>query len=198
MGINESTKSNERPSTFTWIYAVVAIVLVLITIFAVTFAIQEHNDRVLSEEITETASGLEETGVRITSIRDAEMKDLNDYVRAFSEMAPLLDTYDRELQRITDLYNESRVRDKSLLRVDRLYRKPHLTNWQSMSEILDITRALSKVMRQETLVIQNMAQLSEPDRMQFWHEHYLPLEAQEKGLRAKLLIVGQQMPPAEQ
>jgi len=34
--------------------------------------------------------------------------------------------------------------------------------------------------------------------MQFWHEHYLPLEAQEKGLRAKLLIVGQRMTPAEQ
>jgi hypothetical protein len=29
---------NERPSTFTWIYAAGAIVLVLVTIFAVTFA----------------------------------------------------------------------------------------------------------------------------------------------------------------
>jgi len=34
--------------------------------------------------------------------------------------------------------------------------------------------------------------------MQFWHEHYLPLEAQEKGLRAQLLIVGQRMTPSEQ
>lgn len=43
---------NERPNTFTWIYAAVAIVLVPVTIFAVTFAIQEHNDRVLNDEIT--------------------------------------------------------------------------------------------------------------------------------------------------
>ena len=113
-------------------------------------------------------------------------------------MAPLLDTYDRELQRITDLYNESRVRDESLLRVDRLYCKPHLTNWESMSEILDITQALSKVMRQQASVIQNVAQLPEAEQMQFWHEHYLPLEAQHKGLRARLLIVGQRMSPAEQ
>jgi hypothetical protein len=117
---------NERQLPFKWIYAAIAVVLVLITVFAVTFAIQEHNDRVLSEDVTETASELQETG------------------GAFSEMAPLLDTYDRELQRITDLYNESRVRDKSRLRVDRLYRKPHLTNWESMSEILDITQALRK------------------------------------------------------
>ena len=189
---------NKRQLKFNGIYAAIAVVLVLITVFAVTFAIQEHNDRVLSEDITETASELQETGARIASIRDADMKDMNDYVRAFSEMAPLLDNYDRELQRITGLYNESRVRDKSRLRVDRLYRKPRLTNWESMSEILDITQSLSKVMRQEASVIQNMGQLPDSERMQFWHEHYLPLEAHEKGLRARLLIVGQRMSPAEQ
>ena len=70
-------------------------------------------------------------------------------------------------------------------------------NWESMSEILDITQAFSKVMREETSVIQNMAQLPERERIQSWYEHYLPLEAQEKGLRARLLIVGQRMSPAE-
>jgi hypothetical protein len=177
---------------------VIGFVLILVTILALAFATQEHNDRVLSEEITETASELQDTGSRITNIRDADMRDMNDYVRAFSEIGPLLDTYDRELQRITDLYNQSRDRDKRLLSVGRLYRKPRLMNWESMSEILDVTRAMSKVMRQEASVIQNMAQLPEPERMQFWHEHYLPLEAQEKGLRARLLIVGQRMSPAEQ
>src|SRR5215469_1192320 len=187
---------NERPRKFTWIYATGAVVLVLVTIFAVAFAVQEHNDRVLSEELTETASELQDTGARITSIRGAEMKNMDDYVRAFSEIGPLLDNYDRHLQKITALYNQARERDKRLLRVERLYRRPHLTNWESISEILDITGALNRVMRQETSVIQNMAQLPETERMQFWHEHFLPLEAQEKGLRAKLLIVGQRMSPA--
>jgi hypothetical protein len=126
------------------------------------------------------------------------MKNMDDYVRGFSEIGPVLDTCDRHLQRITDLYNEARERDRRLLRVERLYRKPHFTNWESMSEILDITRALSKVMRQETSIVQTMAQRPESEQMQFWHEHYLPLESQEKGLRAKLLIVGQRMTPAEQ
>jgi len=189
---------NERQGKFTWIYATGAAVLVLVTILAVAFAVQEHNDRVLSEELTETASELQDTGARITSIRDTDLKSMDDYIRAFSEIGPLLDDYDRHLQKITDLYNQARERDKRLLSVERLYRRPHLTNWESMSEILDITGALNKVMRQETSVIQNMAQLPEPERMQFWHEHFLPLEAQEKGLRAKLLIVGQRMSPAEQ
>jgi hypothetical protein len=67
-----------------------------------------------------------------------------------------------------------------------------------MSEIQNIGRALNKVFRQEASVIQNMAQLPESERMQFWHEQFLPLEVQEKALRAKMLIVGQRMSPAEQ
>src|SRR5215469_416362 len=190
--------SNERPSTFTWIYAAGALVLVLITIFAVTFAVQEHNDRVLSDEINRTASELQDTGARITSIRDADMKDMNDYIRAYSEIAPLLDDYDRHLQRITDLYSQAHQGDESLLNITRLYRMPHITNWENLSEILGISRALSQVMRQETSIIHNMAELPPSERTPFWHEHYLPLEAQEKGLRAKLLIIGQRMSPAEQ
>jgi hypothetical protein len=190
--------SNERPSTFTWIYAAGAIVLVIVTMFAVTFGIQEHNDRVLTDEITGTASELQDTGARLMSIRDADMKDMNDYIRAYSQMEPLLYDYDRQLQRITDLYNQARERDRRLLRVERLYRRPHLTNWESMSEILDISRALNRVLRQEASFIKNMAVLPESERMQFWHEQFLPLEAQEKALRAKLLIVEQRMSPAEQ
>lgn len=197
MGVNEATTS-ERPTTLVWILAVVAVVLVVTTIFAITFAIQEHNDRVLSDEITATASELQDTGARIMSIRDADMKDMNDYIRAYSQIEPLVNEYDKELKRITDLYNEARERDRRLLRVERLYRKPHLTNWENMSEILDITRSLNRVLRQETSIIQNMASLPESERMQFWHEQFLPLEAQEKALRARLLVVGQRMSPAEQ
>jgi DNA-binding FrmR family transcriptional regulator len=80
---------DERLRRFTWIYATGAVVLVLVTISAVAFAVQEHNDRVLSEELTETASELQDTGARITSIRDAQMKSMDDYVRAFSEIGPL-------------------------------------------------------------------------------------------------------------
>ena len=190
--------ANEQKGRFRWIYGTGAVVLVLITTFAVLFAIQEHKERVLSEEVNDTAAELQATGAKIAGIRDADLKEMNDYVRAYSELAPLLDDYDRQLQKITDLYSQARQRDKSPLNVTRLYRTPHVTNWENMSEILDTTRAVNKVMRQETSVIQNMAELPESERMQFWHEHYLPLEAQEKGLRAKLLIVGQRMSPSEQ
>lgn len=187
-----------REPTFRWIYGAGAALLIIGTTLAITFAVQEHNDRVLSEDLTETAAELQDTGEKIMSIRDADLKDMNDYIRAYAEINPLLNDDDRQLQKITDLYNLARKRDESLFSISRLYRKPHITNWENMSEILDVTRTLNKVMEQESSMIGSMAELPEPQRMQFWHKHYLPLEAQEKALRAKLLVVGQRMSPSEQ
>ena len=168
--------ADKQQGTFTWVYATGA-ALIVITILAIAFAVQEHNDRVLSEEIPRL---LPHCRMWAKAIRDADLKDMNDYVRLYSEMAPLLDDYDRNLQRITYLYSEARQRNKRVFNVARLYRKPHVTNWESMSEILDITRQLGKVMREESSVIHNMAELPQSEQMQFWHEHYLPLDAQEK------------------
>jgi hypothetical protein len=190
--------ANDRQRTFRWIYGAGAAFLIILTTLAITFAVQEHNNRVLSEDLTEAAAELQDTGERIMGIRDADLKDMNDYIRAYAQITPLLDDDDRQLQKITDLYNELRERDKSLFSISRLYRKPHITNWENVSEILDITRTLNKVMKQESSIIHSMTELPQPERVQFWHEHYLPLEAQEKALRAKLLVVGQRMSPSEQ
>lgn len=78
------------------------------------------------------------------SIRDADLKDMN------------VNDYDRQLQKITDFYNQARERDRRLLRVETSLPSAHLTNWKSMSDILDITRALNRVLRQETSIVQNM------------------------------------------
>ena len=88
------------------------------------------------------------------------MRDMNDYIRACSQVEPLLNDYDKQLQRITDLYNQAQERDRKLLRVERLCRRSHLTNWESVSEILDITRVLNTVLKPETSIIQNMGACS--------------------------------------
>ena len=40
-----------------------------------------------------------------------------------------------------------------------------------------------------------MAGLPDAERPQFWHEEFLPLAAQERALREKLMIVGQGRAP---
>ena len=175
---------DDRQSTFTWIYATGAVVPVLLTIFAVTFAVQEHNDRVLSEEITGTASELQDTGARITGIRNADMKNRNDSIRAYSQLALLVNDYDRQVERTTDLYNLARERDLRLLRIERLYRRPRLTNWENMSEIFGRYVCLEQSLQTGNRDHTKHGSTPESERMQSWHEQFLPREAQEKGLRA--------------
>src|SRR5207302_10068395 len=63
-----STMGNEQQRTFKSVYAAGAVILVVITVFAVTLAVHEHNDRVLSEVISGTASDLQHTAARIVLV----------------------------------------------------------------------------------------------------------------------------------
>jgi hypothetical protein len=64
-----------------------------------------------------------------------------------------------------------------------------------MSEILDITSQLSDVIKRQTSVIHEMASLPQGERLRFWHEEFVPLQAQEQALRARLLVAGGQTSP---
>lgn len=188
-------KQLRRMTLAYWVLGTIA--LALIADVAIELAIQRRDDRILAEEIDRTGSELQVIGANIADIRDAHLRDINDYVGAYARIDPLLNEYDQHLQRITGLYNQARERDRKTIYIQRFYGRRHLTNWQNMSDILDITRRLSEVMRSEASVINDMASLPDPERVQFFHEHFLPLEAQEKGLRERLLVVGQRMSPSE-
>jgi hypothetical protein len=182
----------------TLLYSVLgAVLLALIAAIAIELAIQEREDRILAEEIARTASELQVVGANIANIRDVDLKSMNDYVSAYVRIEPLLNEYDQQLQRYAGLYSQARQRDRRLIDVQRFYGRPHLTNWQNMSEILGLTRQLSEIIRSETSAIHNMASLPEPERVRFFHERFLPLEAQETALRERLLVVGKRMSPSE-
>ena len=70
--------ANEQKGRFGWIYGTGAVVLVLIATFALLFAVQEHKERVLSEEVNDTGAELQDTGAKITRIRDADLEEMND------------------------------------------------------------------------------------------------------------------------
>jgi len=63
-----------------------------------------------------------------------------------------------------------------------------------LSEILDLTHQLSDVLKREAAVVHAMASLPQSERVEFWHEQFLPLERQEQDLRQRLLLVGKRMP----
>src|ERR1700730_14267088 len=57
---------------------------------AIIFGIQNHEDHVLSAQITQTEGELRATGARIANIKDHEFKTMAEYVAAYAQIEPLL------------------------------------------------------------------------------------------------------------
>jgi hypothetical protein len=56
-------------------------------------------------------------------------------------------------------------------------------------------RQINEVTKKEASVIHDMAALPPQEQLQFWHEEFMPLAAEEHALRENLLIAGQQASP---
>ena len=65
--------------------------------------------------------------------------------------------------------------------------------WSNASEIIQLVRQISSVMRKEASVIRDMSSFPEGEQVQFWHEEFVPLLAQEHALRERLALAGQKM-----
>jgi hypothetical protein len=140
---------------------------------------------------------LQTTGARISGIKDHELKTMAEYVGAYVQVAPLLDDYDHKLEAYADLCNRAQRRDerRSLINILRNQKSYSSDVWRNASEIIQLVRAISAVMRKEASVIHDMSSLPYEERVQFWHEEFVPRLAQEHALRERLALAGQQMSP---
>ena len=194
----ETKMAEQRPPRNVPLYSLVAVgvgILVLVAALTITFVIQDRSDRALEREIVRTTSKLQIVGNEIADIRDAQRNNLNDYISSYAQIEPLLTQYDEKLQECTNLYSQARERKshRRIVHVIRNNRSYDPATWDNMREILDLTRGVIDIIKREASVIHAMASLPEADRMQFWHEQFLPLEHQEEDLRKRLAIAGQRM-----
>ena len=81
----------------------------VVTVLAV-FAIQHHEDHVLTAQMIQTEADLKTTGARIADIKDRHFTSMADYINAYSHVAPLLDDYDHKLHECLDLCNRAQLR----------------------------------------------------------------------------------------
>jgi hypothetical protein len=164
---------------------------------AITFAIQDRNDRLLSEEIARTGTELQGMGAQIASIKDADLTSMNDYISAYAQIEPMQKEYDQKLQRFSDLFQLAQERDsrRGFFNVRRFYSRHHAEVWENMSEIVALVRQINDVTKREESVIHAMSSLPEAERARFWHEQFMPLAAEEHALRERLLAAGQSRSP---
>ncbi len=161
----------------------------------IIFGVQNHEDHVLSAQITKTEGELRATGARIADIKDHEFTTMAEYVAAYAQIEPLLTEYDQKLREYSELYNTAQQRDqkRGLLNIQRLHNRYNPEVWRNTSELIAIIREINDVMKKEASVIQDMRSLPEQEQVQFWHEEFMPLVAQEHGLRERLLVAGQKV-----
>src|SRR5712664_2856577 len=177
-----------------WITAVSLIVASTLGV-AILLGVQNHEDHVLTAQITQTEADLRVTGARIANIKDHEFKTMAEYVVAYARGEPLLTEYDQKLQEYSELYNTAQQRDqkRGLINIQRLHNDYNPEVWRDTSELIAIIRQINEVMKNEASVIRDMRSLPEQEQVQFWHEEFMPLVAQERALRERLVFAGQKV-----
>jgi len=68
--------------------------------------------------------------------------------------------------------------------------------WWNTSERIALIREINDVMKKEASVIRDMGSFPEQEQVQFWHEEFMPLVAQEHALRERLVVAGQKVAQA--
>src|SRR6267154_3068966 len=134
-------------------------------------------------------------GARIADIKDYEFRTMAEYVAAYAQVEPLLTAYDQKLQEYSELYNTAQQRDqkRGLINIQRLHNRYNLEVWRNTSELIALIREINEVMKKEAPVIHDMRSIPEQEQVQFWHEEFMPLVAQEHALRERLVIAGQKV-----
>src|SRR5229473_3299231 len=177
-----------------WITAVSLIVASALGV-AILLGVQNHEDHVLTAQITQTEADLRVIGDRIANIKDHEFETMAEYVAAYAEIEPLLTEYDQKLQEYSELYTTAQQRDqkRGLINVRRWDSRYNPEMWRSTSELIALIRQINDVMKKEASVIRDMGSFPEQEQVQFWHEEFMPLAAQEHALRERLVIAGQKV-----
>lgn len=189
---NSDVKNARRHKRIT---VAAGVIFSVVLIFAVTFGIQNGNDRVLNEKITSATSELGGVGTRIGAIKQRDMKTTSDYIQAYSEIEPLLPEYNSKIQQCFEIYQEGRQRGerRGPINIQRFYQSNTPELWLNSLDMLELVRQVSVLTKQETLTASNMAALPVREQGEFWRKEFKPLLQQEDTLRSKILAPTKKM-----
>jgi len=169
----------------------------MVLIVAIALGIQSRNDRVLGAQVAQSESELRTLGAQIAAIKDHQFGTMSEYIAAYARVEPLLRDYDQKLQQYSELCSTAQQRDqkRGLINIRGLHSLYNAEVWRNNSELIELVRQVNEVTKKEASVIHDMASLPAAEQVQFWHEEFMPLAAQEHALRERLLVVGQRVSP---
>jgi hypothetical protein len=163
---------------------------------AITFGIQNGNDRMATAQIEEGKKNFQDVAVKIGNIKSRDLRTTKDYINAYVEMEPLLTQFDDKLQHFTSIIAEAKQRDRNRgpFNIQQLYgdKEKEWLVWDT--QMFDLLRQDSELTRKQVLVAKQMTTLSEEDQVEFWKKNFQPLVDEENVLRQKIMSAKGTMP----
>jgi hypothetical protein len=175
------------------IFIVLAAAMIGLLTDVIADRIESHNDRVLDAQITESQSEMRRVGAQIAQMKDRDFESMAQYIQVYARIGPLVNEYDQKLQKYSDLYRSAEQRDqhRSVIHFGhaRLRHQPEV--WRDGWKIIELVRQVNEITKKEVSIIHDMSNLPENEQVQFFHEEFMPLTAEEHALREQLREVGQ-------
>jgi len=145
---------------------VCGMIFVVILSLAITYGIQNRNDRRMTEKVEAAATNLTVVENKIGAIKQ-RARTSSDYMSAYAEIGDLLPDLDSRIKEYAGVYEEAGKSDEVNL------------------EWIDLLRADAALTNREVLTVQNMATLPTGEQEQFWQKEFKPLLLQENDLNRK-------------
>ncbi len=164
----------------------VGMFFVVVMSLAVAFGVQNGNDRKLGNRAAQDTSDLAATLLKINLIKQRDLGTAADYVHAYAEVEPLLDTFDGDLQRCIDDQSAAVAMEQNRgpVNIQRLY-SGHAAAMKSDADALEIFRELAQIIRKEVTTIQMLAVLPDREQASYWQSEFQPLLAREDAIRRR-------------
>jgi len=152
---------------------------------AVTFGIQNGNDRLLTDKIEAKIAELTPVARKIGAIKQRDLQTTEDYIQAYSEIEILLPEYASEINDFNEIVQESMARDQTrgAINIQRLYKSHRPEVQQNNLAIIAALRDSAKLMRQEVDAAHAMGGLPASRQPDFWKSDFRPLLVQDDSLR---------------
>lgn len=177
-----NVKSHQR------VAVVLGILFTVVLSVAITFGIQNGNDRIATAQIEEGAKDFQDVAAKIGAIKSRDLRSTKDYIEAYGEIDPLLVEFDSKLQSFTDILSEAKERDRKRgpFNIQQLFggKEKEWLVWDD--QIFALLREDSEVTRKEVLATKQMATLPEERQVEFWNKNFRPLLEEENILRQKI------------
>jgi hypothetical protein len=167
------------------ITAIVSMVFVLFISLAITYGIQNGNDRLATERILSIEKSIVATGTKIGDLKKRKMSTTAAYIETYSNIGELLPEFEKEIAQYSDALDDMKQIDKQrgLIDIQRFYKSHNPQHEKVLNDLVTLLNKIDSLTKREVLTIEAMGTQPEATQVDYWQTYFKPLVNQETDLQ---------------